>query len=172
VGLGLLYDFETVNLSGVGLLAPLPTPNLEDQGLHFIWSLPFELCGVSGPTRSLLSRQHNFPCHWARKPPLHGKAIVLEEGQGHIICKIATRILGCIWTYIPVEYTFTNYDSLIHSLTHEAEPFLRSCQLCSYSRTSKNFMEPEGTLPCSQQPFTGPYSEPDQFNQYHPILSP
>jgi hypothetical protein len=32
-------------------------------------------------------------------------------------------------------------------------------------------MEPEGSLPCSQDPSTGPYSEPDQSNQYHPILS-
>jgi hypothetical protein len=32
-------------------------------------------------------------------------------------------------------------------------------------------MEPEGSLPCSQEPSTGPYSELDQFNPYHPILS-
>jgi hypothetical protein len=35
------------------------------------------------------------------------------------------------------------------SLTHGAEPFLRSCQLCSHSRTSQHFMEPEGSLPWS-----------------------
>jgi hypothetical protein len=29
----------------------------------------------------------------------------------------------------------------------------------------------EGSLPCSQQPSTGPYPEPDQFSPYHPILS-
>jgi hypothetical protein len=46
---------------------------------------------------------------------------------------------------------------------------LRSCQLCSYSRTSQHFMEPEGSLPCSQEPSTSPYSEPDQSNPYHPI---
>jgi hypothetical protein len=57
------------------------------------------------------------------------------------------------------------------SLTHGAEPFLRSCQLCSYSRTSQYFMEPEGSLPCSQEPTTGPHPEPDQSNPYHPILS-
>jgi hypothetical protein len=32
-----------------------------------------------------------------------------------------------------------------------------SCQLCSYSRTSQHFKEPEGSLPCSQEPSTSPY---------------
>jgi hypothetical protein len=60
--------------------------------------------------------------------------------------------------------------SWTHSLTYGAEPFLRSCQLCSHSRNSQNFMEPEGSLPCSQEPFTGPYPEPHN-NPYHLILS-
>jgi hypothetical protein len=34
---------------------------------------------------------------------------------------------------------------------------LRSRQLCSHSRSSQHFMEPEGSLPCSQEPSTGPY---------------
>jgi hypothetical protein len=63
------------------------------------------------------------------------------------------------------------YQSLTHSLTHGAEPFLRNCQLCSHSRTSQCFMEPVGSLPCSQEPSTGPYPEPDRFNPHQLILS-
>jgi hypothetical protein len=58
-----------------------------------------------------------------------------------------------------------------YSLTYGAEPFLRSCQLCSHSRSSQHFIESEGSLPCSQEPSTGPYPEPDQSNPYHSILS-
>jgi hypothetical protein len=58
-----------------------------------------------------------------------------------------------------------------HSLIHGAEPFLRSYQLCSYSRTSQHFIEPEDSLPCSQESSTGLYPERDQSNPYHHILS-
>jgi hypothetical protein len=55
-----------------------------------------------------------------------------------------------------------------HSLTHGAEPLLRSRQLSSHSRTSQHFMEPESSLPCSQEPCTCSYSEPRQSNPYIP----
>jgi hypothetical protein len=42
----------------------------------------------------------------------------------------------------------------------------RSCQLCSYSRTH-HFMEPGGSLPCSQEP----YPEPERSSPYHLIPS-
>jgi hypothetical protein len=52
-----------------------------------------------------------------------------------------------------------------------AEPFLRSRQLCSYSRISEHFMEPEGSLLCLQEPFIGSYPEPDQSSLFQPMIS-
>lgn len=43
VGLGLLDAFVIVNVSEVGSVDPRSTPNLEDQGLHFVCLLPFDL---------------------------------------------------------------------------------------------------------------------------------
>jgi len=31
-------------------------------------------------------------------------------------------------------------------------------------------MEPEGSLPCSQEPTTGPYAEPDESSPYVLVL--
>jgi hypothetical protein len=38
--------------------------------------------------------------------------------------------------------------------------------------SSQRLMEPEGSLPRSQEPSTSPYPEPDRSIPYHPILSP
>jgi hypothetical protein len=42
--------------------------------------------------------------------------------------------------------------------------FLRRQQSLPSSRISQQFMEPEATLPCPQEPATGLYSEPDEPN--------
>jgi hypothetical protein len=55
----------------------------------------------------------------------------------------------------------------IYLLTYGAEPFLRSRQLCSYSRTSQHFKEPESSSPCSQEPSNGPYPQPDPPSMYN-----
>jgi hypothetical protein len=48
VCLGLLHGFVTVNFLGVWSLAPNSTHDLEDEGLHFIWPLPFDPSGMGG----------------------------------------------------------------------------------------------------------------------------
>jgi hypothetical protein len=63
------------------------------------------------------------------------------------------------------------FGTSAYLLAYEAEHFLRSCQLCNHSGTPQHFKEPEGSSLCSQEPFTGPYPEPDRFSQYHHILS-
>jgi hypothetical protein len=57
---------------------------------------------------------------------------------------------------------------LTYLLTYEAKPLSRSCQLCSYSQ---HFKESEGSSPCSQQPSTAPYPEPDRSTPYRSYLS-
>jgi hypothetical protein len=82
MGLGLLCGFGTENFSRVKSLAACPTPNLEDQGLHFIWPLPFVLFDLSGmvsvpgaydPASTVLQ------VIGVRRPPLQNKAVVLKE---------------------------------------------------------------------------------------------
>jgi hypothetical protein len=38
-------------------------------------------------------------------------------------------------------------------------------------KLSQNIMEPEGSLPCSQETYNGLYPKPDQYSPYHPIFS-
>jgi hypothetical protein len=61
----------------------------------------------------------------------------------------------------------TNCLSLTHSWSWA---LLEKLPIVSYSRTSQHFMEPGGSLPCSQEPSAGPYPEPDRSNPYHHIL--
>jgi hypothetical protein len=60
----------------MGSLPLIPTLNLEDQELHFVWSLPFVVFGMGGSTRNLRSRQHSSPAHWA---------VVFEEWRHYIL---------------------------------------------------------------------------------------
>jgi hypothetical protein len=62
-----------------GIVAPRPTLSLENQGLYFVWPLPFDLSGIHGPTRSLRSRQHSSPGHWGAHTSPHLGGSLREE---------------------------------------------------------------------------------------------
>jgi hypothetical protein len=82
------------------------------------------------------------------------------KNKPHNQHNISSELLGS-WTLFIVRYSYL--------LSYGAEPFSRSCKLCSHSRTSQHFKKPEGSLPCSQEPSTGLYAEPDWSSPYHPF---
>jgi hypothetical protein len=49
---------------------------------------------------------------------------------------------------------------------------LRSCQSLSYSRIFQHYMQPESSLPSSQDPSTDPYPEPDLFHWLYSPFGP
>jgi hypothetical protein len=53
---------------------------------------------------------------------------------------------------------------------HGAEFFLGNPNSRNGHRVSQHFMEPEDSLPCSQEPSSGPCPEPDESSPCHPIL--
>jgi hypothetical protein len=59
-----------------------------------------------------------------------------------------------------------NCDSYIVS---GAEHYLRDLWLFGHSIVSQHFMEPEGSLPHSQELSTCPYPETGQSSPHHPI---
>jgi hypothetical protein len=59
---------------------------------------------------------------------------------------------------------------IVVSLTHSwSWAVLEKPPIVQLSRTSQHFMEPEGSLLCSQEPSTGPCPEPDKSNPSHYI---
>jgi hypothetical protein len=52
----------------------------------------------------------------------------------------------------------------------ELSPSWKASNSAATQDLPKKFMEPEGSSLSSQEPSTGPYTEPDQSNPYHPIL--
>jgi hypothetical protein len=133
----------------------------EEAWLHaFVSSIPDEVCGqahvsapipMEDPRAGLDAVEKRKFCVCASiEPRLTGRpACSLFTVTYWLICP---RPLLRIGNQVPISW---------------AEPFLRSCQLCSHSRTCQRFMEPEGSLPRSQEPSTGPYPEPDRSNPYH-----
>jgi hypothetical protein len=61
---------------GAAVSSTPKTPNVVDQGLHFIWSLSFDLFGMGYPTKSVRPRQRNSRVTEERRPT-NDKAVYL-----------------------------------------------------------------------------------------------
>jgi hypothetical protein len=111
-GLGLLrgnlrlLKFRNSNSSGVGSLAPRPTPNLENQGMQFVSFLSMTCQAWTALPGAYALARIALWVTGARKPPLHDKAAVLEEeftylpqvNVGIILDYVANVSMSmCVW---------------------------------------------------------------------------
>jgi hypothetical protein len=98
-----------------GTISLTTIPNLEDQRLHFIRPLLFELCSLYDPTINLCSCQHCSPGQWVcAKPPVHKMAVVTKKvlqyttTKDRVILSSTSSLDVDINSYIQIlSYTFS-----------------------------------------------------------------
>jgi hypothetical protein len=81
----------------------------------------------------------------------------------------------------PSDYYGAPIDKVLHFirdvgliltyLRTEMSPSWEAANCAAIQEIPSNFKEPKGSLPCSQEPSTGPYPEPVGSSPHHPILS-
>jgi hypothetical protein len=98
----------------------------------------------------------------------HGLLIYLHINVGNIVreSRVANMAAARTAEVIPDRF---NACLITYFLTRGAESFLRSRQLCSHSRASQHFMEPEGLIPCSRELSSDPILS--HINPVHTISS-
>jgi hypothetical protein len=81
---------EQFSFYGVRLLASRPTHKLEDQGILFVWLLPFDLSGMGAPTSSYATAGIALRVSGALKPHHHDKVETPSVGI-HMNCIILSH---------------------------------------------------------------------------------
>jgi hypothetical protein len=79
VGLGLLHGSVTVNFFWGGVVSHTPKPQPQYQVPHSVWPLPLSLLPLVALPGAYASTSMALCVIAACKPPLHNKAVNLEE---------------------------------------------------------------------------------------------
>jgi hypothetical protein len=72
----ILCGFVTANFYRVGLSAPRPTPNLEDQNLSLSLAPPSKPVRHEWPHQQLCCHRHSFRVHWCTEAPSPSKEVL------------------------------------------------------------------------------------------------
>jgi hypothetical protein len=90
--------------------------------------------------------------------------------QGKILARYLKRrhnnLVHINYNPLLINHTIWHYEFGLFGL-HNSSKNLSTNKLYE-KNSSANFMGPEGSLPCSQEPVTCPHSEPGQSNRRHP----
>jgi hypothetical protein len=154
-----LLEYQTVFL--------LRTPKEKREPL---WSIDGEACYLQGITEDheKISQKKSIMFYSKRMWRQNLIQWLIADDESRARCRL------------PFSFFFTGATAPIWALallTHGAERFLRSCQLCSHSRTSQRFIEPEGSplVPILSQidpiPPIPSYLSKINFNIVHPPTS-
>jgi hypothetical protein len=148
-------------LGSILILPPSPT-------LFSLWFLPF--CFLTQTLHAHLFFPMRATCHtYCTLLDLINLTTTAKKMLRSLtLCNVPSYFLAPLSCKCSPQHPVLKHSQYL--LTHGTELFLRSRQLCSHSRTSQHFMEPEGSLPCSKEPSICPYPEPYRPNPYHLLL--
>jgi hypothetical protein len=118
-----------------------------------------------GPRTTQRQEEAELSCCWQAQTRAHQGQSYPASSRRRCRIRLATRISAGTLSWHDV------FHDLLHALHANTgiTNFMELSQSRSYSRISQRFMIPEGSLPCSQEPSTGPYPKPDRSSPSHPF---
>jgi hypothetical protein len=97
---------------------------------------------------------------------------VQNESSMTIDCMFTDNYKFTKYTIFPIYNGLSDHDAQLLTITNElygAEHYSRGHQILGHLIVSQHFMEPEGSIPNSQELSTCSHPELDQFSPHHPI---